>query len=103
MSREEALQRITAFRDYLCAGNPIWDVDECREAFGIAIAAMTAEKVGNIAFTMLRELCRFHALRYHDYNVCEEACHYLPNIPDGDSWGDCNEHNCPFWAEGEEE
>lgn len=40
MKTEKAIERIKAFRDYLCAGNPIWDVDECKEAFDIAIAAM---------------------------------------------------------------
>lgn len=40
MKTEKAIERIKAFRDYLCGGNPIWDVDECKEAFDIAIAAM---------------------------------------------------------------
>lgn len=40
MNRREAIERIKAFRDYLCGGNPIWDVDECKEAFDMAIAAM---------------------------------------------------------------
>lgn len=40
MKTEKAIKRIKAFRDYLCGGNPIWDVDECREAFDIALAAM---------------------------------------------------------------
>lgn len=40
MKTEKAIERIKAFRDYLCAGNPIWDVGECKEAFDIAIAAM---------------------------------------------------------------
>lgn len=40
MKTEKAIERIKAFRDYLCAGNPMWDVGECKEAFDIAIAAM---------------------------------------------------------------
>lgn len=40
MTNDKAIERIKAFRDYLCGGNPIWDVDECREAFDIALAAM---------------------------------------------------------------
>lgn len=40
MKTEKAIERIKAFRDYLCAGNPIWDVGECKEAFDIVIAAM---------------------------------------------------------------
>ena len=40
MKTEKAIERIKAFRDYLCGGNPIWDVGECKEAFDIAIAAM---------------------------------------------------------------
>lgn len=48
MTREEAKKRLEAFRDYLCAGNPIWDVDECREAFNTAIRSLEAwEKVKN--------------------------------------------------------
>lgn len=42
MTREEAKKRLAAFRDYLCAGNPIWDVDECREAFDTAILSLEA-------------------------------------------------------------
>ena len=42
MNREEAKKRLEAFRDYLCAGNPIWDVDECREAFNTAIRSLEA-------------------------------------------------------------
>ena len=42
MSREESKKRLEAFRDYLCAGNPIWDVDECREAFSTAIQSLEA-------------------------------------------------------------
>jgi hypothetical protein len=40
MTNDKAIERLKAFRDYLCGGNPIWDVDECREAFDIALAAM---------------------------------------------------------------
>lgn len=40
MTNDKAIERIKAFRDYLCGGNPIWDVGECREAFDIALAAM---------------------------------------------------------------
>jgi len=40
MTNEEVIERLTGFRDYLCNGNPIWDVDECREVFDRAIAAM---------------------------------------------------------------
>ena len=41
MTNDKAIERIKAFRDYLCGGNPIWDVDECKEAFDIALAAMS--------------------------------------------------------------
>lgn len=40
MKTEKAIERIKAFRNYLCSGNPIWDVNECKEAFDMAIAAM---------------------------------------------------------------
>ena len=40
MTNDKAIERLKAFQDYLCGGNPIWDVDECREAFDIALAAM---------------------------------------------------------------
>lgn len=45
MSREEAIQKVTAFRNYLMAGNPIWDVDEVREAFDMAIEALANDPV----------------------------------------------------------
>lgn len=45
MSREEAIQKVTAFRNYLMAGNPIWDVDEVREAFDMAIEALAIDPV----------------------------------------------------------
>ena len=40
MTNEKAIERIKAFSIFLTGGNPIWDVDECREAFEIALAAM---------------------------------------------------------------
>ena len=40
MTYEEKIERLKGFRDYLCAGNPIWNIDECREVFDSAIEAM---------------------------------------------------------------
>lgn len=40
MEIKKAIERIKAFRNYLCSGNPIWDVNECKEVFDMAIAAM---------------------------------------------------------------
>ena len=40
MDNEKVIERLIGYRNYLCRGNPIWDVDECREVFDRAIAAM---------------------------------------------------------------
>ena len=40
MTNEEKIKCLEGFRDYLCDGNPIWDVDKCREVFDEAISAM---------------------------------------------------------------
>ena len=83
MKTEKAIERIKAFRDYLCAGNPIWDVEECKEAFDIAIAAMeqrwmpaaidnisTAEKVGK--WILHPEIKNIYGGTYIECSECRE-------------------------------
>ena len=43
MTNQEAIKRMESIREYLCAGNPIWDVDEMREVFNMAISALQAQ------------------------------------------------------------
>lgn len=49
MSNEEIVQMLSEIRDYLTAGNPIWDTDRVREAMNAAICAVeiVEEKVKN--------------------------------------------------------
>ena len=48
MTNQETIKRIESIREYLCAGNPIWDVDEMREVFDIAISALQEQEVPDI-------------------------------------------------------
>ena len=56
MDKQEAIKRMESIREYLCAGNPIWDVNEMRDVFELAISALqeqdshkpTAESVQNV-------------------------------------------------------
>ena len=41
MTREEAIDRIKAYKRYLMGGNPIWSVEEVSEAFDMAIESLT--------------------------------------------------------------
>ena len=40
MTNEDAIKCVAAFKRYLGDGNPIWDADEIREAFGMAVEAL---------------------------------------------------------------
>lgn len=44
MTEKEAIKRLESYRNYLCAGNPIWDTDEVAEVFGKAINAVNREQ-----------------------------------------------------------
>jgi len=46
---------------------------------------------------VMRKICKYHTVSYDDRTyIWEDACHYKPNIPKGDSWGSCEPSNCPF-------
>lgn len=45
MTREEAINMVQGARQYLTAGNPIWDVKKIDEALNMAIEALSAEAV----------------------------------------------------------
>ena len=48
-------------------------------------------------FNNVQKICKYYTFSYDWYrDKHEDACHYKWNIPDGDSWGQCNEDNCPF-------
>lgn len=40
MTREEAVKHLKAVKDYMTAGNPIWDVNVVGEVFDMAIEAL---------------------------------------------------------------
>ena len=40
MSDSEIIQLLTEIRDYLTAGNPVWDTDMVRETMNVAISAV---------------------------------------------------------------
>lgn len=40
MTNQEVIRRMESIREYLCAGNPIWNVDEMREVFDMTISAL---------------------------------------------------------------
>ena len=40
MTKDEALKKMQAVKTYMTSGNPIWDVTEIGEAFGMAIEAL---------------------------------------------------------------
>lgn len=44
MSNTEIIQMLSEIRDYLTAGNPIWDTDRVREVMNIAICAVENAK-----------------------------------------------------------
>lgn len=43
MTVDQAIDRLTGFKKYLTAGNPIWDTNECEEAFDLAIEYMRSD------------------------------------------------------------
>ena len=45
MTREEAIKLLKAVKNYMTAGNPIWDVDIMGEAFDIAIDALEVNPI----------------------------------------------------------
>lgn len=49
MSDKEIIQLLTEIRDYLTAGNPVWDTARVRETMNVAISAVeiVKEKVEN--------------------------------------------------------
>lgn len=56
-----------------------------------------------ISFGMLQKICKHHTVSYDENHDLESACHSTANMKDGESWGKCNEHDCPFWKETEDE
>ncbi len=46
MSKEETLELCRGIDEYLCSGNPIWDVDKIHEAMTTAIEALETQKTG---------------------------------------------------------
>lgn len=44
MSDSEIIQMLSEIRDYLTAGNPVWDTDKVREVMNVAIKAVETEK-----------------------------------------------------------
>ncbi len=48
MTSKESIKRLESFRDYLCAGNPIWDVNEVAEVFDKAIEGLNAQSAKDI-------------------------------------------------------
>ena len=40
MTKEEAIKKLEDIRDYLTAGNPIWDIESVEEACNMAIEAL---------------------------------------------------------------
>jgi len=49
MSDSEIIQMLSEIRDYLTAGNPVWDTDKVKETMNVAICAVeiVEEKVKN--------------------------------------------------------
>lgn len=44
MSDSEIIQMLSEIRDYLTAGNPVWDTDKVREVMTVAIKAVETAK-----------------------------------------------------------
>ena len=44
MTNRKTIERLKAVRNYLCAGNPIWDVNEMRDVFELAISALESQE-----------------------------------------------------------
>lgn len=44
MSDSEIIQLLTEIRDYLTAGNPVWDTDKVKETMNVAIKAVETVK-----------------------------------------------------------
>lgn len=44
MRDSEIIQLLTEIRDYLTAGNPVWDTDRVREVMNVAICAVENAK-----------------------------------------------------------
>lgn len=58
-----------------------------------------------ISFKMLKKICKYHTISYDENHDLESVCHSIANREDGESWGECNELDCPYWMmdEGGEE
>lgn len=46
MTKERAIDLCHAIDQYLCAGNPIWDVKQIHDAMSTAIEALQEQKIG---------------------------------------------------------
>ena len=44
MSDSEIIQMLSEIRDYLTAGNPVWDTDKVREVMDVAIKAVKEQE-----------------------------------------------------------
>lgn len=55
MSDEEVIKTLQEIKEYLCAGNPVWDVKKIREAMTIAIDTMKDKKTYEYDMQIERE------------------------------------------------
>lgn len=46
MSNTEIIKMLSEIRDYLTAGNPVWDTDKVREAMNVAISDVMSVRQG---------------------------------------------------------
>ena len=83
MSDNEIIQMLSEIRDYLTAGNPIWDIDTVREAMNEAISVMEAredKEVGKLCYKIYAKykMQRRHGMRQYDFFV--DTAGYLNNL-----------------------
>lgn len=74
MSDSEIIQMLSEIRDYLTAGNPVWDTDIVREAMNVAISAVEAgrdKEVGKLCYKIYAKykMQRRHGMIQYDFFV----------------------------------
>ena len=65
MDDKEVVKTLISIRDYLCSGNPIWDIDTVREAMNEAISAVEAREDKDVGKLCYKIYAKYKQQRMH--------------------------------------
>jgi len=86
----------------ILTGDVLGTASQTSEAIKTAVKALSmpsAQPEQPQLFQAIRKVCKYHTFSRDRYGTdkWEDACHCPVMIPQGSSWGECNEGICPVF------